>query len=326
MRWRPSHTVFWCGFWLVYAIALGYALYIFRGNLTLASFYDVYEQRALASSVAMGTGVGYATGVLSGCLNPFLMAIGLRYRRPSLFAVALICQIFVYATFALKSAPISAVVLLVFYFLLLRGRAVRIWRLAAIVCASIALPLLALEFVDIDQSSFLENIAALVFMRTYAMVGALTGIYYEFFSRSEFTYFSHINLVRQFIDYPYAASLGEVVGESLGLDMNANANFFATDGIAAAGKLGIVVIGVIVAIMLNLIDRFVPPANHRLLCIAFVPIAISLANSSVFTTLLTGGLILLVVLAHFWRDSLVRAPAARGARGEKTNMPGHAPV
>ena len=326
LRWRPSRAVFWCSFWLLYVAALAYALYVFRGNLTLSSFYDVYGQRALASGVAAGTGVGYVTGVLSGCLNPFLMAIGLRYRRPLLFVIAMVCQIFVYATFALKSAPISALVLLVFYFVLLRGRAVRIWKLAAMVCGSIAVPLLLLEFVDIDQSLLLENIAALVFMRTYSMVGALTGIYYDFFSRNAFTYFSHINFVRQFIEYPYAASLGEVVGQSLGLDLNANANFFATDGIAAAGKAGVVVIGVIVAIILNTIDRFVPPANHRLLCIAFVPNAISLANSSVFTTLLTGGLILLVVLAHFWHDSLLRAPGKRVARQPPTKSPDHAPV
>jgi hypothetical protein len=313
-RWHPSREVFWGAFWAIYVAMLIYALYVFRDNLTLSSFYDVYGQRSVASDVAAGTGVGYATGVLSGCLNPFLMAIGLRYRRLWLFAIALVGQILVYATFALKSAPISILVLCVFYFVLLRHRVVRIWKLAAMICGSIAIPLLMLELVGIDQNPLVENIVALVLMRTYAMVGALTGIYYEFFSRNDFTYFSHINLVRQFVDYPYSVSLGEVIGESLGLDMNANANFFAADGIAAAGKLGVVIVGAIVGLILNVIDRVVPPTNHRLLCICFAPIAISLANTSVFTTLLTGGLILLVLLTIFWRDSLLRDPIKNFAR------------
>jgi hypothetical protein len=254
------------------------------------------------------------------------MAIGLRYRRPVLFAIALAGQTFVYATFALKSALISVLILLIFYHLLLRGRSVRIWRLAAVICSGIAVPLLLVELVDIDQSPLLENIVALVFMRTFGMVGALTGIYYEFFSRNEFTYFSHINFVQLFVEYPYSMSIGEVVGDSLGLDMNANANFIATDGIAAAGKPGVVIVGFIVAMILNTIDRAVPPANHRLLCIAFAPIAISLANSSVFATLLTGGLIPLVILTHLWRDSLLRRPNVSVARQRAAKSHDHAPV
>jgi hypothetical protein len=323
---RPiGRKAFWSAFWGVYAVLFGYALYVFRDNLSLSSLYDVYGQRAIASDVATGTLVGYATGVLAGCMNPFLMTIGLLHRRPALFAVALVGQVFVYATFALKSVLVSVLILLIFHATLLRGERIRIWRLVGLVCLSIALPLAIAAVVDVDESPFVENLVALVFMRTYGMVGALTGVYHEFFANHDLTYFSHVNIVRLFVDYPYDLSIGEVIGESLGYDLNSNANFFATDGIASAGKTGVVIVGAIMAAVLGFADRWVPARSHRLLCIASAPVAISLANSSVFTTLLTGGLLLLIVLARFWHDGLLR-PSKPGRHHRLAAPTRHAPV
>lgn len=39
----------------------------------------------------------------------------------------------------------------------------------------------------------------------------------------------------KFVNYPYGDPLGVVIGDYMGLYMNANTNFWATDGIAAAG-------------------------------------------------------------------------------------------
>ena len=141
-------------------------------------------------------------------------------------------------------------------------------------------------------------------MRTYGMVGALTGTYYDFFSQNPQTLYSHINVMGMFIRYPYAASIGEVIGDSMGFDMNANANFFATDGIAAAGLAGVLLIGAVVGLALRAIDAVVPRANAPLLCGAAGPALISLANSSFFTTLLTSGLMLLVLLCALWRPAM----------------------
>ena len=323
---RIGKRQFWRAFWIFYALLFVYVLYIFRNNLSLPSFYDVYGQRSSASDVATGTFVGYATGMLSGCLNPFLMAVGLRHRHRGLFLAGLVGQVAMFATFALKSVLVSVPVLALFYWMLWRPRTVRIGRLGAMVCISITVPLVVTELVDVSASVLMQNVVALVFMRTYGMVGALTGIYNDFFANNELTHFSHINVVRLFIDYPYTLSIGEVIGEHLGFDMNSNANFFATDGIAGAGKTGVLIVGCVVGALLSCIDRVVPRENHRLLCIASASVAMSLANTSVFTTLLTGGLILLVLLAYVWRDSYLPGSASQRLPGRHFRHRTHAPV
>jgi hypothetical protein len=289
-----------------------YVLYVFREDLSFSDLYDVYGQRALSSDVASGSLVGYATGILSGCMNPFLISIGLFGKRRTLIVLGLLGQIFIYSTFASKAVLISGFLIPVLYVLVFRSRSIDAWKLGSIACISIIIPLLLLALVeDIDSSAFVENVVALVFMRTYGMVGALTGIYHDFFSNNPITYFSHVNAVRLFIDYPYPTSIGETIGASMGLDMNANANFFATDGLESAGLPGVVVTGLFVGLILNLADKVIVPANVRLLCVASVPVAISLANSSMFTTLLTGGWIALIALCRVWDGSLNHRPSVR---------------
>ncbi|MBT3068362.1 hypothetical protein [Rhodoferax sp. U11-2br] len=310
----PVH-VFWLGFWVIYLLLNGYSLAIFGGSISFADIVNVYDQRTLAGDLADGTLVGYATGILSGCFNPFLMSVGLLHRRPVYFTMGAIGQIFVYTTFAMKSTLLSIVIILVLYLLCIRGGRVR-WRGVAIFSvASVLIPLVVGLFIDEDASVLYENIAAIVYMRTYGMVGALIGIYYDFFSLNPQTYYSHINLVGMFVTYPYQASIGEVIGASMGLEMNANANFFATDGIAAAGLFGLLLIGAVVGLTLRFMDSLVPRENVPLLCGAAAPILMSLANSSFFTTLLTSGLMLLILLCALWRPemayglSLARRPA-----------------
>lgn len=307
-RRRFSRRTFWLAFTSVYAVLLAYALFVFRDHLSLANLYDVYGQRSIASDVATGTLVGYATGILSGSLNSFLLAIGLVQRRKAMFALGALGQVVVYATFALKAVVFSVAVMVLFYFVLFRPGRVAIWKLGAIVCATIVLPLLLLWAVEVENSPLLEYIAAMVFMRTYGMVGSLTGLYYEFFSFNPLTYFSHINVVGLFVEYPYDLSPGEVVGRHLNSDMNANANFFATDGVASAGLVGVLLTGLIAGAIFRAIDSLLARPAWRLLCIASPAVAMSLANTSVFTTLLTGGLIFLIVVCHFWVQSTTQRP------------------
>lgn len=304
IRIRVPVNTFWLGFWTIYLLLTGYCLTIFNGSFSLADLTNVYDQRALAGKLSEGNFVGYATGMLSGCLNPFLMSVGLLHKRPAYLVLGVAGQIFVYATFAMKSTLLSVVIILLLYLLCIRGGRVR-WRGVAIFSlTSILLPLTIGLFVNEDASVLYENIAAIVYMRTYGMVGALTGTYYDFFLHNPQTYYSHINVVGAFVAYPYQASIGEVIGASMGFEMNANANFFATDGIAAAGLIGLLLIGAIVGLSLRAMDALVPRENVAVLCGAVGPAVISLANSSFFTTLLTGGLILLILLCALWRPEM----------------------
>jgi hypothetical protein len=108
-------------------------------------------------------------------------------------------------------------------------------------------------------------------------------------------------VVSPFVHYPYQESLGEVIGYDLvGGDLNANASFYATDGYAALGAAGIVLIGPVVGLFLAAANAMTA-RSLRLACAAIVPFVMIISNSSLFTSLLTGGGFLLLLLVYLRR-------------------------
>lgn len=289
--------VFWLLFWAIYAACLGYVLSKFHGQLALVSFFEVYEQRSISSAIVAASFVGYASAALANALNPFLMAYGIVRKHRALFLLGVLGQVLIYSTNGLKFVLLSALVIPVFYLLIFR-RDPLAWKLGAIVAASVFLPLLTVSVLDVETFEAVNYLAAIVFVRTYGLVGALTGIYHEFFSAHPYTYLSHVNVVGLFVEYPYDQSIGQVVGASMGSGMNANANFWATDGLASGGLIGVLVIGPILGAALRFVDGLVPCENAKMLCIASIPAAISITNASLFTTFLTGGVLLVMVLCR----------------------------
>lgn len=291
-----SPRLFWVTFVLGYLALAVYAIRVFGESFALVSLWDVYEQRAVAGEAAEGTLAGYATGILAGCMNPFLMAYGLIRRRKLLVLWGALGQLFVFTTFALKSVVISVPLLLGFYWLLLTPAKVPVWRLGVIVVLSIAGPLALMFAFDADSDIFIANIAALVFLRTYGLAGATIGVYYDFFQHNPHTFYSHVGPVRALIDYPYDRQLGEVIGIYLGSPgLDYNANMFATDGIAAGGLVALIVLGLVAGLVIRLCSALVPKRNWKLICAASAMSIMNLANTSLFTSLLTGGLLFLIL-------------------------------
>jgi hypothetical protein len=123
-------------------------------------------------------------------------------------------------------------------------------------------------------------------------------MYINFFQSHPLTYYSHINVVSVFVHYPYQMSLGQVVGFDLVADdLNANANIYATDGYAALGAVGVVLIGAILGLFLSVANAMTA-RSLRMACAAFVPFVMIVSNSSLFTSLLSGGGFLLLLLVY----------------------------
>lgn len=133
----------------------------------------------------------------------------------------------------------------------------------------------------------------------------MTGVYADFFATNPITYYSHINFISLFVAYPYTMSIGELIGsDALGFaGLNANANFWATDGIAALGIPGIIIIGAIIGFCLLVANSIIAPSERRLSFLAVVPFIMSVTNASFFTGVLTGGGGLLLLLIYLWQEA-----------------------
>jgi hypothetical protein len=299
---RCSRRTFVGVFFVAYVLLSVYVVYTYGGSLHFVQFSDVYDQRELSDEVAGGSLAGYAAGFLAGAFNPFLMAVGLIERRPAWLTIGFLGQLLMYSTAAMKFVLVSALLIPIFYFFLIRPAAITSTRLGVLVGLSCLLPLAAIPLVGGAIDSLGYALVAIVFMRTYGMAGALTGVYSQFFLEHPLTYYSHINIVKLFVPYPYEKSIGQEVGFDMsGGPLNANANFWATDGIAAMGNIGVVAIGLFVAVFLMFCNGVVRPEGRRLAFVATLPFIMEIANASFFTSLFTGGGGLLLFMIYLWQ-------------------------
>lgn len=153
-------------------------------------------------------------------------------------------------------------------------------------------------------------------LRTVCVAGWLSQFYLHFFSEHPFTHYSHINIVNALTnDYPYDVPLGVAIAHGT---QNANANFFLTDGVAAWGLLGIFIIGFFFLLLLQFINAIAYRYDTKDLFVMFLPPLSYLLNASVFTTLLSNGLFILLFMLLIVDGPLVKGPiTTRITRREK---------
>jgi hypothetical protein len=308
-------------FWGVYAGLFAMVLATYGAHLQLVGFADVYKLRSENSDLAQSGLVGYAVSNLAWALNPYLMATGLVTRQKLPLWLGIGGQAVLYSALGHKGVLLSTVLVVGAYYSLLRApvvSAVAISRIILLICALPMIPL-AMGLAE-DASTIVPQMVALLYMRTLGIAAAATGTYINFFQSHPLTYYSHINVVSLFVHYPYKMSLGEVIGFDLVHDdLDANANFYATDGYAALGSVGVVLIGPIFGLFLSVANAMTV-RSLRLACAAFMPFVMIISNSSLFTSLLSGGgfLLLLVVYARGNADTHP-APRAGGPLSLRAN-------
>ena len=89
--------------------------------------------------------------------------------------------------------------------------------------------------------------------------------------------------------------------------MNANANFWATDGIAAMGLPGVALISVAATLLLALINTVTRQYDRLFATLCFLPFVITLLNQSLFSSFWSGGAFFLIVF--FALNRRVAAPS-----------------
>lgn len=295
--------------WLGGALAL-WLLAVYRNHLQIVSFNDVYDLRDAASDMAEGTSINYAFMLLTGAINPFFMGYGLYHRKRWMVAAGVAGQLLIYSVGGTKGSILSIVFIPAMYFIL---KIRRIPFGVKIASASLALMLgFCLVYAAVgEQAGDIVSLALfVVFSRTLGMGGLLTAQYYDFFQRNPFTYWSHIKGVNWFVHYPYQYPVGQELGITYAgtTALDATTHFLATDGIEAAGLPGVVAIAFFCAFVFWVLDSAAQRHDPRLAALITTYAAYNLSNISIFTSLLSGGLGLLIAVLYLLKP--VREPAA----------------
>jgi O-antigen polymerase len=306
----------------VFALLVVLLMAVFGDHLHFVSFNDVYDLRDAANDIT-NPFADFAYMLLTGAVSPFFMGYGLFYRRRGLFLAGAAGQLLVYCVGGTKGSILSIVFISGMY-LLLRVRRISFALVFSLSCLAL-LALFAGAYLAAGKEPGVALSVALfvVFSRTLGMGGLLTAQYYDFFQSNPFTYWSHLKIVNWFVHYPYQYPVGQELGLAyVGTTrLDATTHFFATDGIEAAGLPGLFLIALFCAFVFWVLDSAAQKHDPRLAALVTTYAAYNLANISIFTALLSGGLGLLTLLLYLLAPGPSRPDEVegigRGVRGQR---------
>ena len=298
----------------VTALSTAYMLFVYRGSLEFASFgEDLYLQRAANSSLGSGLVMRYLSSWLSTVFVPLCLAFGLSSRKHRYTVGGAFACVILYMAGANKLMILLPFIYLSFYLLLRK----RLSALLPVLTAALSVLIAGLLAIStMGRAAFVA--AAIVLNRTIGNGGQLTMAYYDFFSFYQQTGYSHVNGINLFTrPYPYGdLGLGQVVGQFYWSPfMNANANFWATDGIAAVGLPGVAIISVVAALLFVVMNAVTQRFDQLFVVLCFLPFVTTLLNQSLFSSLWSGGAFFLILFFAFDKRRTAAARKRAPSRG-----------
>lgn len=252
----------------------------------------LYELRSENSESESLAGIGYLQGWLFGAFYPFVLVLYLEKKKWVKVLLTLAGYILLFMVDMQKMTFLMPFVLIILYQIVRLNEQkvsyyIHSYIMLTIICFS------CIVYVKQDNE-LIFTIAAILLLRTVCVAGWLTQLYIHFFNENPYTYYSHINIINYITQsYPYSDALGKAVAYGT---QNANANFFLTDGVAACGLLGICIIGIFFLLLLIIINSITARYKKTNLFVIFMPTISYFLNTSIFTTMLSNGLLPLMLI------------------------------
>jgi hypothetical protein len=279
---------------------LGLIAYLFVTELShirlTLDFAEIYELRASTDErwQQEGGALGsYAVYWLGGFVFPFLYSLGRVAKRRALTLMGLLGPIALYTVIQFK-ALLFAPVLFVTVDLLLNKKRASFATAFTVMLAGLLVMGLLLNLLPFG--GLLDLFAGLVPFRAFSVPAQLMLEYYDFFASHPHTYLSHVRGISSIIEYPYPVALSEVIAVVYyGAGKGANASLWAMDGLAGFGLIGIVLVSIMCGVVLWVFDSLAALHDFRLAGVAISYDAMLLTSGSLFTTLLSGGLLFLML-------------------------------
>jgi hypothetical protein len=291
--------VFWRWFGGIAATLAAWMLFVFRDHLQFLSFNNIYDLRDIQNDVSEGSLVNYPFMLLTGAFNPFLMGYGLIFRRKWLFIAGVLGQLLIYTVGGTKGSILSIIFIFGFYVLIKVGRQPFGLKLTFGALALVGGFCVSFVLAGYNPVPLQLHWVALfvVLMRTFSLNALMIAWYYNFFHTNPHTFYSNVHGVSWILHYPYQYPVGQEVGlvyaGTLGHD--ATANFWAADGIGGFGLPGVLFISSLCALVFWALDSAAQRHDPRLAALVTCYAAYNIANISLFTSLFSGGLAILIL-------------------------------
>jgi hypothetical protein len=294
----PRIQLSWSQYWILFAaIALVFYVYVVQVlgfSLRFISFYDVYDVRDEFKAAAQEAGgtVTYAVIWIGNVIGPMLITYGFMKKKYAYFGLGILSQVFIYSLTGFKSVILAGVlVIAMFIALQKRGRVLG----PMMITGASGLVTLA---IFLAQWTGITFIAYLSVGRLLLLPGLMTGYYYQFFSTHPKAMMGD-SILSPLVDYPYSVQPQYLIGATYfnNPETQANANVWA-DGFAQFGISGMFFFSAVLAGVMLLYDSASRQTNKIYAAVLLGIPAITLANNPVETSLLTHGILLLLLLVY----------------------------
>lgn len=289
----PKKSIYFL-FTSVFVIFTFLLVYIYEDIMSFSEIDDVYFQRFVAADFAVGGVVGYIRTHYLYVFSSFLFGASLLKRGYwPMGCIGILGFIVVYLIDASKISFIIPLIMIAFFFVYRYGEGRTLLFNAGISIIAFACGIL------VQFSGLPKLFGDLVLLRSMAIPAQTLAQYADVFDARGYTWWSHVRGISSivpppdsFLSDPFWPALGQIVGADLygnNSRLNLNANPFSGEGVAAAGPIGIIVIGMVLIVFLKLLDFVARGWNRDFLLLVSVPIGISLVNAHLSTTLLSFG-------------------------------------
>lgn len=282
-------------FWLlvaVFSLGIYTVLVSFVGvHVRYLSFADVYDVRSEFGRSTLNLPIiGYLLPVQYNVLNPMLIAKGIYARRVVPFTFGVGGQILIYMTVGYKSVLLSTFGIFIAAWLLRKKDLSGARMLLAAALGTVG-------SVVIDKLLGSATITALFVRRFLVVPGVLTVAYVAIFRDLPKLNFS--DSIFPFLTNPYEGGLDPThlagaifVGNA---ETAANVSLFG-HGFLSYGYLGMYIEAVALAVALWLVDDASAGLPTRVSSLVFLMPAVAISSASIFTAVLTHGLLAAVLL------------------------------
>lgn len=275
--------------WIISAF---FIIYVYKSIIYFASLDVIYDQRIVGA--AKNLAEGYLQTYFGYVLSIALVVFGLFLGKKFYIVLGCFGCVLLYGVTAERSIilmPLFAYIFykfaknheksikIVFYFLLISG-----------------LYFIFAGFFG-DYNKLFKDISFYYLTRVVATPGLLVFDYYDFFSEIGYTFYSHVKGFNIFFNpsYPLAVdefypALGKIIARDLyEVNSNMNASFLATDGAAALGLLGIIIISCVLSIALFCFNYVSFGWPREITYPLMAQLAFLLTNGSFFTMMFSFG-------------------------------------
>lgn len=258
----------------------------FNLNYNLLKLKDVYEVRESASEHSFYLS-GYFYSNLAKVVLPVLLIFSIIKKRYVFIIISITALVYLYLIAGHKSVFFGTIVIVMFFFFKDYYKKI---------CVFIFL--VFLYFIGSRILSIYGNIIpeSMIVRRVFFIPALLNEFYFDYFHKNH-VFFSH-SVLSSFVEYPYDLPPSKIIGEVYFGSENNNANNgFISDGFLNLGMTGVILFSLLISFIIKIIS--VLKVDSRYFGVYFLMI-FTLISSAFFTSLLTHGIILLLLISYFF--------------------------